>query len=262
MNKGSLIRLTASAERDGSPDYGEFVPRFFVGGLAAADHLDQVVGEGGHGVTHLITFAARLANELDVPASVTHTVVEIDDHPMADLLSALPRALEAMDAALAAQAGCLVHCASGVSRSVAACAAWLMTRRGETLNRALAMLRSVRPHANPNPGFKVALGALESSGGDIGRALAEWKRACGSDMLESLRAQREKANELHAEVDALEERVAKGERSAVLLAALRGAQDKVDGQAGGGGLDDRVARVVRRSAGQKVARLIESCVEE
>ena len=44
----------------------------------------------------------------------------------------------------------LVHCASGVSRSVATCCAWLMTRQGYMYQDALHLIRKNRPHANPN----------------------------------------------------------------------------------------------------------------
>ena len=80
MNKGSLICLTVAAD-DSHDNYGEFTPNCFVGGLAAAENLEKLKGADGRVIAHLITFVYRLAYELDVPASVTHTIIEIDYHP-------------------------------------------------------------------------------------------------------------------------------------------------------------------------------------
>jgi protein-tyrosine phosphatase len=66
----------------------------------------------------------------------------------------------------------LVHCAKGLSRSVAVCAAWFMSRRHcSTLQEAMDVIRIVRPHANPNLGFIASLKLIENHNGDIEAAI-------------------------------------------------------------------------------------------
>jgi len=133
---------------------------------------------------------------------VKHAYWELDDKPHADLISPrLEEILQIIDEALASgpasdtarpdnnddgKGNCLVHCAFGVSRSVAACAAYLMSRpsalrrngrNGDesngvgslTLQQALDTIRRCRD-VNPNLGFLAGLRALEQCGGDVERA--------------------------------------------------------------------------------------------
>ena len=71
---------------------------------------------------------------------------------------------------------CLVHCARGVSRSAAVCAAWLMSRRRMSLEHALGMIRSVRPQISPNLGLVASLRALEKCNGNVQKAIERMKR--------------------------------------------------------------------------------------
>lgn len=75
------------------------------------------------------------------------------------------------------ESGVLVHCMMGRSRSATAAVAFLLKYRAETddgvwgapvMDRALARLRTARPYANPNPGFRLQLDAFA-------RAL-QWRR--------------------------------------------------------------------------------------
>lgn len=69
----------------------------------------------------------------------------------------------------------LVHCARGVSRSAAVCAAWLISRRHcTTLRDAMSIIRQASPTASPNLGFVAALKAIERNSGDVEAALHQW----------------------------------------------------------------------------------------
>ena len=47
----------------------------------------------------------------------------------------------------------LCHCASGISRSISICVAWLMHSQKLSAHDALAKIKAARAIAEPNPGF-------------------------------------------------------------------------------------------------------------
>eukprot|EP00929_Paragymnodinium_shiwhaense_P034938 TRINITY_DN18958_c0_g1_i1.p1 TRINITY_DN18958_c0_g1~~TRINITY_DN18958_c0_g1_i1.p1 ORF type:complete len:277 (+),score=63.95 TRINITY_DN18958_c0_g1_i1:65-895(+) len=263
----SLMRYTACcSSMEGTVDWdaGEVCRGLWVGSLSAAEDAAALTS---HGITHVVTVAARLHPA--VPPTAQHTTIALDDHPCADLLGKLAPALEAIDAGLAAAesgsdgGGVLVHCASGVSRSCATCVAWLMLRRGLSLDDALAQVRQCRPTANPNLGFKAGLQILEAEGGNMEAAASRWQATHREDLLERVRELRESANNFHARSDELEERVAQRRSqsgsttlSSELRDALEALQREIDDAAPQTELDDRVARSIRRAAVQKIDRLL------
>ena len=68
----------------------------------------------------------------------------------------------------------LVHCAQGVSRSAAVCAAWLLSHHCCTLQDSLTLIRQASPTASPNLGFIAALKAIERNKGNVGAAVHQW----------------------------------------------------------------------------------------
>lgn len=102
-----------------------------------------------------------------------HIMWNLEDKVDADFLSvALSDILSEMDKSIdpGRQRACLVHCAMGLSRSVAICAAWLICSKKYSLSKAMDTIRMARPDANPNLGFLAALRALEQSGGNVKEA--------------------------------------------------------------------------------------------
>eukprot|EP00927_Polykrikos_kofoidii_P011436 TRINITY_DN14851_c0_g1_i1.p1 TRINITY_DN14851_c0_g1~~TRINITY_DN14851_c0_g1_i1.p1 ORF type:complete len:268 (+),score=46.99 TRINITY_DN14851_c0_g1_i1:129-932(+) len=260
----AVMRYTMAASdiAEGDWDANEIVDGLWVGNLAAANSKEHL---SSRGITSVVTVAARLNPEL--PENVVHTEVKLDDHPCADLLSALPAALDAIDAALGLglepKGQVLVHCASGVSRSASACAAWLMTRRQLSLDESLRAIREVRPRANPNFGFMRSLKILEASGGDVAAAAAKWQDTNIEDFRDQVGQLRQAANAFHARVDALEEQIAQHRAAggdsismpSELKALLESLQHDID-NAAPQQEDDRVAQTIRRAAAQKVSRLL------
>ncbi|KAG7355139.1 flavin-binding monooxygenase-like protein [Nitzschia inconspicua] len=73
---------------------------------------------------------------------------------------------------------CLVHCAKGVSRSVATCVAYLLSRRYcNTVQEAMDIIRKNgrQPEVSPNLGFLASLRALEQCHGNLSEAIVRWK---------------------------------------------------------------------------------------
>mmetsp|Transcript_64566 Transcript_64566/g.185692 ORF Transcript_64566/g.185692 Transcript_64566/m.185692 type:complete len:275 (-) Transcript_64566:148-972(-) len=259
----SVMRFTAADLGLLGSDFNatEVIPGMWVGALSAAENKERLAE---HGIRHVVTVAARL--HPDVPGDVVHTSVALDDHPCADLLSALPVVLAAIDVGLTSASlsteGVLVHCASGVSRSVSACVAWLMTRKQHSLEESLRIVRAARPSANPNFGFMRALELLEASHCDIAAATEQWKGTDTEQLRENIRLLREKANALHAHADGLEEALAKRRSEcgdSALPADLRDGLERLQLDIDSSvphDMDDSVAKTIRKAVAQKVARLL------
>jgi protein-tyrosine phosphatase len=69
---------------------------------------------------------------------------------------------------------CLVHCAMGISRSAAICAAWLMHNNQcgvHSLPDAIAALQRVRPGVQPNMGLTASLLSIQAMRGNVPAAI-------------------------------------------------------------------------------------------
>ena len=87
----------------------------------------------------------------------------IADTDSADVTSAGASALSYITEALnhSPSTCVVVHCASGVSRSVAVVIYFLMCKEGMSFDAAMCRIRAAHPAANPNPGFVAQLRALD-----------------------------------------------------------------------------------------------------
>lgn len=263
----SDLRITAAVSEDGTEAAAvDGLPWLFIGSLSAAEDtawLERNV------VRRILTVAPRLM--VRVGPGIEHREIKVDDHPSANLLAILPEALAYIDAAAeeAAATGeqpvsrLLVHCASGVSRSVGTVVAWLIARRQLSLADALALARTARPQGHPNVGFAVQLQVLEREGGDVAAAIKAWSAQASSDALGRARERRVAANETHAAADALEEQLqrarSEGAPLGVVQAGLHALSARLDEARTGDGLpEDRVAQTVFKAARAKVERLLET----
>jgi len=278
--------------------------KLFVGALAAAENASFL---RAHNVTHVLSVAGgRLKVQIgggdSIAETIDHKTVDVMDHPAANILAVFEQALPFMDAALDPEpsaeitggnsAALLVHCASGVSRSVSTVVAWLMVRRSLTFEMALTLVRTQRPLANPNFGFHRQLQILEGEIGCINeassvdgataasvrQATVRWTQESAKDTMEDVRQQRAAVNELHACVDGLEVEIATllsggsgiGElppeassggatERTRLVGMLESLQLKMDTglPADGSGFVDRPARMILKAATAKTARLLE-----
>lgn len=173
----------------------------FVGSLSAAESAN---GLHRHNIQHVLTVARNLPVR-DLPCNTHHIQMDIDDHPNADLFSVLPECLEYIDQAYTKQEGILVHCASGMSRSVSIVVAWLLCRKiYSAFDQALEAVRVNRPLANPNLGFSRQLQLLEVCRGDLQEAISKWKDFNQTNLIEHTSRRRQLANDIHAAVDELE----------------------------------------------------------
>lgn len=132
----------------------EVRPRLFLGSYhAAAPAFLQRAG-----VTHVLNCLDATA--VAVGDHRTRTL-DLEDEPEQEL--PLRAATDFIARALAEKgAVCLVHCAMGVSRSVACVVAHLLRVEGGTVEGVLKSVRAARPQAAPNSGFLEQLCAWEA----------------------------------------------------------------------------------------------------
>lgn len=170
---------------------GEFRPGYWIGNLQSIKELSKISDDTEWTVISILkseklfAFARAAVEELPFPSTV-HLEWELQDESQAEFIS--PRLIEVLDAMDKAvevtppstngsrtsksKKACLVHCAFGISRSAAVCAAWLMARQNvRSLSQALTEIRAARPGASPNLGFIASLRALQESKGNVQAAM-------------------------------------------------------------------------------------------
>ncbi len=102
---------------------------FFIGSLMDARNFTSL---HEHNITHIITVAGGLSVFSDETfhhkKDFHNLVLQIADHPSADMFKILPQCFHFMDECLSQYKIPLVHCASGVSRSVTVSVLYLMSR--------------------------------------------------------------------------------------------------------------------------------------
>lgn len=169
-----------------------------------------------------------VASHLDVwdggekPEAVKNWLqVDVADHPAENLLKVMPKCFEFIDRALFSEenagqsSGLLVHCASGVSRSVSICCAYLMTKKGLRYDEALTAVQKNRPRGRPNPGFSRQLEILQACDCSLACAIESWEKESVEfgPIMDRIRVQRDEATTLKARVDNVVEALSQREKN-------------------------------------------------
>jgi protein-tyrosine phosphatase len=180
---------------------GQFIPGMWIGNLQSVkfvlDHAEGASDNTRDTTTWTIISVLESDQLLDYvkylilqrPDKVQkHYLWKLPDRSCADFLSdKLVEAIAHMDESFQhsnrnnsnSHHQCLVHCAMGISRSAAVCAAWLMHQfpsRYDSLANAMAVLRCVRPGVQPNMGLTAALLSIQTTRGDIRAAMERSSR--------------------------------------------------------------------------------------
>lgn len=146
--------IAAPAKRPCAGSASQILPNLFISDLAFAESAPCLANAG---ITHVLSV---LPEPISVPATaagrrIQRKQVRIEDSPFAELAAHLPAMVRFIEDALAASAPAtvLVHCAEGVSRSVAVAAAYLVKAHGRTPMDAINHIAARRRIARPNFGF-------------------------------------------------------------------------------------------------------------
>lgn len=266
---GSLSSLASDA---GSFDANEVFPGLWVGGLSAAQDSKRLIERC---IWSVVTVASRLKPSIAwlcrEASSIKTTNIEIEDHPLANILAALPEAIKAIDSVMKKRAQgsedcCLVHCASGISRSVTVCVAWLMLRKELSLAEALQMVGARRKDASPNIGFMQSLKLLDEQTGDAKQQLKAaqsiWKKANQENNRDhAVQKMRKVADKLSERACVLEEMLAQqvcmpGLLQPSIRIQLEKLLAEIDAAEPAHCIDDNLASAIRKTAAQKISRLL------
>jgi protein-tyrosine phosphatase len=115
------------------------------------------------GVTHVLNVAANLTPPREVLEQFVHLHLPLSDTPEQDMGAAFAAAATFIGDASRCGGRVLVHCAAGISRSVAVTLAYFTCPSGGDLplRAAWALVKRRRAAALPNTGFRAQLGAFE-----------------------------------------------------------------------------------------------------
>jgi len=111
------------------------------------------------GITHILNVANQLPNYFEDRYVYLH--IPLHDTDETSVVAAMPKANEFICAAQELGGRVLVHCISGVSRSVTVVIMHLMMKHDMPLRDAYGYIKSCRPFITPNDGFKMQLCEME-----------------------------------------------------------------------------------------------------
>jgi protein-tyrosine phosphatase len=276
-----LIRRSAEPDSEGREwDGCEIFPHLYVGSLQAALDVENL---RKYSVSGVLTVANQL--EVNLPEDILHLQIDIADHPCANILEVLSQSLDFIDRVLKDQTETvaeiggnnssplrkrciLVHCASGISRSVSVCSAWLMIRQQITFDQSMELIRQRRPRANPNLGFRQQLTYLERHGNQITAANEEYISQYGHvNILDVIKQQRDEINEIYSQVDCIENELKQTSEVDMSLPQLSTWEEKLNSLISHldqitqrhvqNPLRDPPSISIRKSAASKIVRLLE-----
>lgn len=107
--------------------------------------------EQGRNIKKVVTAMASKPDDLQesLPSGVEHYMIEIKDRGCEDIM----QHFKMVNNIIESDGATLIHCHSGISRSVTFCLAYLVGKRGYSLNEAMSYMNEKRPISNPNLGF-------------------------------------------------------------------------------------------------------------
>lgn len=140
----------------------EVYPGIFVGGINSV--MNHGLGLANEGIINVLNVTTtpdpeeiRNGTFLGVKGGRYHYLqIPVKDTPFTNISQYFPVTNQFISSALARGEPVLVHCHSGISRSVTVVVAYLISL-GMTPAYALKLIKNVRPNSYPNPGFRQQL---------------------------------------------------------------------------------------------------------
>ncbi|XP_049737021.1 dual specificity protein phosphatase 12 [Elephas maximus indicus] len=153
----------------------EVRPGLYLGGAAAVAEPDRLREAGITAVLTVDSEEPSFKTEAGIEG-LQRLFVPALDKPETDLLSHLDRCVAFIGQARVEGRAVLVHCHSGVSRSVAVATAFMMKTEQLTFEQAYEDLRTVSPEAKMNEGFEWQLKVYQVMGYEVDTSSAIYKQ--------------------------------------------------------------------------------------
>nr|XP_023409984.1 dual specificity protein phosphatase 12 isoform X2 [Loxodonta africana] len=153
----------------------EVRPGLYLGGAAAVAEPDRLREAGITAVLTVDSEEPSFKTEAGIEG-LRRLFVPALDKPETDLLSHLDRCVAFIGQARVEGRAVLVHCHSGVSRSVAVATAFMMKTEQLTFEQAYEDLRTVSPEAKMNEGFEWQLKLYQVMGYEVDTSSAIYKQ--------------------------------------------------------------------------------------
>ncbi|XP_036274787.1 dual specificity protein phosphatase 15 isoform X1 [Pipistrellus kuhlii] len=127
------------------------LPGLYLGNFIDAKDPDQL---SRNNITHIISI-----HESPQPLmqGITYLRIPVADNPDVPIKKHFKECINFIHCCRLNGGNCLVHCFAGISRSTTVVTAYVMTVTGLGWREVLDAIKSTRPIANPNPGFRQQL---------------------------------------------------------------------------------------------------------
>eukprot|EP00914_Ancora_sagittata_P011520 GHVO01022362.1.p1 GENE.GHVO01022362.1~~GHVO01022362.1.p1 ORF type:complete len:233 (+),score=35.61 GHVO01022362.1:154-852(+) len=133
------------------------VPGLCIGGFTVASKRTTLYS---YEITHIVC-CVDIAPVF--PKHFHYLILPAEDKDEQDIKQYFAEAVIFIRDAIADGGKVLVHCGAGVSRAPTVCAAFLISELNMAKDEALGLIRSVRPHIEPNEGFLRQLDEFEAT---------------------------------------------------------------------------------------------------
>ncbi|KFP89755.1 Dual specificity protein phosphatase 15, partial [Apaloderma vittatum] len=141
----------------------QILPGLYLGNFIDAKDLEQL---SRNKITHIVSIHESPQPLLQ---DITYLRIPLPDTPEANIKRHFKECITFIHQCRLRGGNCLVHCLAGISRSTTVVVAYVMAVTELSSQEVLEAIRTVRPVANPNPGFRQQL--AEFSGTLVGFSL-------------------------------------------------------------------------------------------
>ncbi|XP_013054001.1 dual specificity protein phosphatase 15 [Anser cygnoides] len=135
----------------------KILPGLYLGNFIDAKDLEQL---SRNKITHIVSIHESPQPLLQ---DITYLRIPLPDTPEANIKKHFKECISFIHQCRLHGGNCLVHCLAGISRSTTVVVAYVMAVTELSSQEVLEAIRSVRPVANPNPGFRQQLEEFGSS---------------------------------------------------------------------------------------------------
>jgi hypothetical protein len=139
-------------------EISEIIPGVYISDFSAACETEKLKDLG---ITHIVTVLAGVSEMY--PDKFKYYTIDICDRKYADLTPYFDPCSEFIDEAIKNGGKVLVHCQRGASRSATIVAAYLISKKDYTCDKAINLMKERRTCVNPNDGFVQQLSEYEES---------------------------------------------------------------------------------------------------